>query len=624
MKSMKLYVTGILAAVSLALTCISSHAFVGPTNFFAYNFDNSSQSSIFGNWFGGGYVTNAWDSSQDSSNNVLSGAMELEVNYNGGQYVLWDGATPSYSGLPIAGITKFTNLQFDVMYSITNAPAFRTNPPAGGGAVAGVPDFGSSRIGSRTSGFAQDWYFYYAIPETNSLGNPNTGWNHMNVDLSGVPAGFSALIASGLVNTMFSLDTGFPGGNNQLHGTQFIWFDNIQYNGWISPVPPPVLSIQKTVPGLMIFGDGGQFGRNELQITTNQPNEGWIGTGTTYPVTYSWTTPGNANVPGGLDTHLTFLPTGPGFDTPEGNAGADYQQTHTLWLQIASGNPANTACLCNFSWKTNNPAGGAGGGSNPNAPGTNSTGATNGGVVLFFTNSVRAGTWTLTWNSAITGTITCPGSNSITGNNPIPFDLSNPGPNNGGGTPAPPLSSPDAQVHFANPMDVRIGDMQLGNPGNNPNGDLWTKISIHGTAGTNFDYDFTQQAFNTNSVPSGVDPTLWALNSSDAGISATIQVPTNGAPYWVKWNTPDSTWNNLATATNITGPWNPVEHYNNSYADGTNNLFVIPTQTTHTAVKWNMMFTKYLPTADGSTNLTGALSPDAFFRLTTDTNRPPM
>jgi len=602
---MKLYVTGILAAVSLALTCISSHATVGPTNFFAYNFDNSSQASIFGNWFGGDYVTNAWDSSTDSSNNAGSGSLNFEVNYNGGQYVLWDGATPSYSGLlPLAGTVRFTNLQFDIMYYYATPPLVRTN------ASGGVTDFGNARVGSRETSYAQDWYFYYTVPATNSLGNPNTGWTHMNIDLTTVPTVYPNLGSSGLINTMFAQDDAAYG-NNILHGTQFIWYDNVQYNGWISPVPPPTMSIQKTTPGLQLFPGTGIYGRSELQITTNYLNDGWIGAGTTYPVSYSFTLNDNATSPGGLDTHLTFLPSPP--DTPQGNSGADYQQANCLWLQMVSGSGANTACVCNFSWKTNAT------GCNPNAPVTNSLGQNQGGVALWFTNSVRAGTWTVTFSSAVAGSITAPGTNSI-GVDPIPFDLTvaNGATLPSGNIPAPALSSADANNNFANPMYVRFGDMNYGN-GTRSLPDQWNSISVSGTAGTNFTVNFLAQ--------SGlIDTNLWDLTSSDGGAAETIQVPTTGAPYWVKWNTPDTGWNNLETATNITGPWYSVERYNNSYADGTNNLNVLPSplQSQHNGVEWNLMLKNYLPTADGSTNLSGALSPTALFRLTTDTNRPPL
>jgi len=606
MKSIKPYVTGVLAVVLLTLTCISSHAFVGPTNFFAYNFDNSTQAGIFGNWFGGDYVTNAWDSSQDSSNNSLSGALELEVIYNKSQYVLWDGATPSYSGLPLTGFATFTNLEWDIMYSSATIPQIRTN------ASGGPMDFGNARIGSREPSYAQDWYFYYTVPATNSSGNPNNmTWVHLRANLSGVPTAFPGLAASGLVNTMFAQDDN-AFGNNVLSGTQLIWYDNVFYTGWISPVPPPVLAIQKTTPGLQLFGGTGQYGRSELQITTNYLNDGWIGTGTTYPVTYSFTLASNGGVPGGLDTHLTFLPAGTGQDTPEGNSGADYQQEGCLWLQFVSGNSTNTACVANFSWKTN------ASGSNPNSP----TPSTNGGVVLWFTNSVRAGTWTVEFDSAITGKITPPGSNNLTGNSFIPFDLSNPNPGAmpGGNVAAPALSSAAATANFSNPIYVRFGIMNYGNPANSPNGDQWNSISVSGTAGTNFNIDFTHQGYSTNSAVAGLDTTLWDLTSTDGGAINTVQVPTN-APYWVTWNTPDAGWNNLVTSTNLNGPWSLVEAYNNSYADGTNNLYVVPTQGLHNGVKWNLMLPQYLPTADGDTNL-GPLSKTAFFRLTTNTNRP--
>ena len=609
MKTTKLPVTEILAAISLALTCISSHAqYV--TNFMAYNFDTNQVTGIW-TGFGADFVSVQWDPTEDSSNNPASGSMKLEVNYQGGQYFLWDGAMPSYSPLPLIGIISFTNLQFDVKYYSTAPGLIRTN--------VSPWDFGDARIGTIEPSYVQDWYSYYAVPATNSLGQPNTNWVHISVNLSLLPI---AIPFYEIFNTVFAQDDANYG-NNVLSGTQFIWFDNIQYIGWVSPVPPPTLSIQAASQGLQLFPGAGIYGRSQLQISTNYLNDGWIGPGTTYPASYAFTVNDNATTPGGLDTHLTFLPST--FDTGyPGYSGEDYAGPDTLWLQIISGSGTNTSCVANFSWKTNAM------GCNPNFPTTNSLGQYEGGVVLWFTNSVRAGTWTVTFNSDVSGTIACPGTNS-TGLNPIPFNLSAPTLASvpAGNVLAPPLSSAGADTNFANPMVVRFGDMNYGNQ-NRSQPDQWNNISVSGTAGTNFTVDFTKQGFNTNTMPSGLDPNLWDLTSSDGGATVTIQVPTN-APYWVNWNTPDAGWNNLCAATNVLGPWK-LDSYYNGYGDGTNasGEYVIGTQTAHNGVKWNLMLPQYLPTANGlSNNPTPPtypynLSPDAFFRLTTDTNTPPL
>ena len=195
MKTTKFFVTRILAAVSLTLAGITSHAqYV--TNFMAYNFNTDQVSGI---WTGGGdLVTNVWDPTEDSSNNPASGSMKLEVNYQGSQYVLFGCATPSCSPVPISGAVRFTNLQFDVKYYSTAPGLIRTN--------VSPWDFGVARVGTREVSYAQDWYGYYAVPATNSLGQPNTNWVHIQVDLNNVPTIYPPLGLDGLMNTMFAQD----------------------------------------------------------------------------------------------------------------------------------------------------------------------------------------------------------------------------------------------------------------------------------------------------------------------------------------------------------------------------------------------------------------------------------
>jgi hypothetical protein len=586
-------ITGILAAGSLALTCISSHAqYV--TNFMAYNFDTCPPQPV---WTGIGEIVSVQcDPTEDSSNNPNSGSMVLTVNYQGGQWLLSIAASPSNSPVPIQGQVAFTNLQFDVKYYSTAPGLIRTN--------VSPWDFGYIRVGSLEASYGQDWYGYYAVPATNGLGQPNTNWVHIQVDLNNA-TNYPGLASSGLMNIMFNQD------DSGLSGTQYIWFDNIFYTGWVSPLPPPTMSIQTATPCLELFGGIGVYGRSQLQITTNYLNDGWIGPGTTYPVSYSFTVNDNATTPGGLDTHLTFLPAT--LDTGyEGYSAEDYVGPDTLWLQIISGSGTNTSCVVNFSWKTNDS------GCDPNYPSSNGFG----GVAVWFTNSVRAGTWTLTWSNDVSGSITCPGTNS-TGLNPIPFNLSvvtlssnTFGTNfagwSSGNNIAPALTSAGADANFANPMVVRFGDMNNGNSAHAAVPDQWNSISVSGTAGTNFTVDFTQQGFNTNTMPSGLDPNLWDLTSSDGGAAETIQVPTN-APYWLIWETNGYY---LEDATNLNGPWYLV--YANTNTNGPV-PYTLPTQTLHAGTNWNLMLSQYLPTANGAPG--GPLSPTAYFRLST--NAPP-
>ena len=589
MKTIRLYVWGIFAAISLALTCISSHA--QPTNWVVYNFDSDEvdatpYNTAWGNWFGGYFQGVSWDSTQDSSGNPASGSMQLLLTCTGNnQYVLNDGLfpPPNYDGNNgLVNITTlFTNLSFDMRYDVSSA--IRTNTAAAGvngSQWPGSLDFGYMRVGSRggstpaTQG-SQDWIYSFAISATNGVGLPNTNWIHISVDLRQVANNFPDL-APGLVNIIIGMD-GSAFGNSVMVGNQTIWFDNIQYSGFAAPVPPPTVAIQKTTPALRMFGGSGMYGRSQFQLV--DINDGWIGG--TYPVSYSFTLLGNASAPGNLDTHIQFIPLDWPTGTYEGYSGADYGADNELWLRILSGSGTNR-CVADISWKTNAP------GSNP------------GHTDLMITNSVRAGTWTLTFNSDTTGTLTAPGAS------PVPFTLS--------------LSDTDVRNYFSGTnvdssdfpvtgntgMGIRIGNMNNGNTANGGVPDDWAGIAISGGAGTNFTSDFTTMS------TSQIDTNVWDLASSD-GASMQVLVPTN-AHYWITWNTPDTGFA-LITATNLTGgSWLLPEFYNN-YTDGTN---AVATQSLHGGHQWNLMLPQYLPTANGSPG--GALSPNAYFKLV---NPPP-
>ena len=586
MKTIRPYVWGIFAAISLALTCISSHA--QPTNWIVYNFDTDEVSSTpygtaWGNWFGAYFQGVSFDSTQDSSGNPNSGSMQLLLACTGSdQYVLNDGINPppNYDGNNgLVNITTlFTNLSFDMRYDVSSA--IRTNSTAAGingSQGPGSLDFGFMRVGSRgpgTTSIPQDWFYNFAISATNGVGLPNTNWIHVNVDLRQVAINLADL-APGLFNIIIGMD-GANFGNNVLKGNQTIWFDNIQYSGYVAPIPPPTVAIQKTTPALRMFGGNGIYGRSQVSLV--DLNDGWIGG--TYPVSYSFTLLGDATTPGNLDTHLQFIPLDWDASTYEGNSGADYWAANELWLRILSGT-GTSQCIADISWKTNSAF------SNP------------GHTDLTITNSVRAGTWTLTFNSDTTGTLTAPGAS------PVPFTLSMSVADARNYLSGTNVDSDDFPITGNVGMGIRIGNMNNGNTANGGVPDDWARIAVSGPAGTNFDSDFTTMS------SSQIDTSLWDLANSD-GTSMQVLVPTN-AHYWVTWNTPDTGFA-LVTASTLNGPWLLPEFYN-GYADGTN---TVATQSLHGGQQWNLMLPQYLPTANGSPG--GALSPNAFFRLV---NPPP-
>lgn len=492
------HAVGLLAAIVVGSSTASLQAQL--TNLTLYNFDTDQVSatpynSTWGNWFGSVFSSVAWDSSNDSSNNPSSGALELQLNFPGGnQYVLWDGGSPNYAPLDLG---TWTNISFDIRYDASSV--IRTNTAAAGvngSQGPGSLDFGYMRFGSRGPTFSQDWIYYFAIPATNGAGTPNTNWSHVSIDLRQVSQNYGDLSA-GLVNLIFGMDANAYG-NASLLGPQILWIDNIKLTGAIPKPPPPTLSLVKATPALRLFGGSGQYGRAQLQLVDT--SESWIGG--TFPVSYSFTAMDNATTPGGLDYHIHLIQGNNGY------SGADYTDNNVLWLQVISGTGTNTSCVANVSWKTNAPA------ANPNQF----------NVALQITNPVLAGKWTLTFLSDTNGTLTAPGAA------PAPFSIN--------------MADSDAVSTFGSPLEVRFG---IQNNGNTANGGIphdLANISVSGTAGTQINEDFTKEGTNQ------LDTTIWDLGHSD-GAGVVNLVPTN-APYWVKWSLPDTSFN-LITGPSLLG-----------------------------------------------------------------------
>src|SRR5689334_20578588 len=125
---------GLLVAIALA-SASSLQAQI--TNRTLYNFDTDTVSTSpylttggWGNWFGGVFQSVTWDGSNDASNNPASGALQLNLNFPGGdQYVLRDengaGGTPNYGPLDL---NTWTNLSFDIRYDASSAIRTNTSP----------------------------------------------------------------------------------------------------------------------------------------------------------------------------------------------------------------------------------------------------------------------------------------------------------------------------------------------------------------------------------------------------------------------------------------------------------------------------------------------------------------
>jgi len=548
MKAMKTTTAMLLAVAAISVTSQAQ-----TTNWVADPFDTANQvtnSPNWGNWFGNMYQSRAWDPTMDSGNNPGSGA--LLVNVIAGrpahdQYVLWPG-------LPwnVDMYNLFTNVSFDICYQ--TGSAIRTNVTVSDNYSTGIGslDYGVMRVGAWDN-WNQDWFYTFAIPATNGLGLPNTNWTHISIpiNINGVLKQYPNLYT--LRNIMFSMDNANYG-NAILSGAQTYWIDNITFigpsNGIVHP-PPSLNPVLKTKPALRVFtGAASIYARS--QLTSVNANESWIGG--TYPVTYSFNLLDFPNI-NNVQAHLEIIP-GPAYT---GNPGADYNNTNCLWLQILSnGSGGYTA---NISWKTNSTS------NNPNH-----------NELSISSASSPAGTWTLTFNSATTGTLSGPGNNNV----------------------AFTINDPNVVADFGNPATLVVGNQPNGSTAGEGQPSDYASITVTGTAAPIAD-DFT--------TASSLDA-VWTTANCDNPNSVVLVTPNQ--PYWIYWDTPDSGYG-LGVSTNVdVGPWMLPQYYNGYYT--------VPQIIKNGKYNWALIPSSCLPTIDGQAQSGQALSPNAFFRLS---NPPP-
>jgi len=536
------------ALLAIAALCTSSHA--QTTNYVVNEFNSEAEvtnltnlgnsQNGWGNWFGGAFVSVAYDPTSDSSNNPASGSLEFVANYSlndYGQWVLFDG----FNTMSL-NAQQYTNLQFDIRFDPTSC--LRTN---GNGSL----DFGFLQVGSST-GYGQNYFGGFAVPATNSLGQPNTNWVHISLPVS--VASDSALTnITGLI--FHSINTYY---GNTYDGTQTFWLDNIQFFGTATVIsnPPPVLGIQKATPGLRIFAQNTlTYGRDEL--ATVDQNQSWIGA--SQPVSYSFKLLDyNPNI---AQIHIFLIPVDSALPAVPvyNNIYVDYNATNIMQLII---NPiaGTNLVMASVQWKTNYP------GNNPNH------------TELVITNGTAVGTWTLTFNSATTGTLTAPGAT------PVSFTI----------------NDPNAVADFGNPLIAYFGLQPNTSAGVGEYID-YASMSVTNVAGVNESSDFTTEQ--------SLDNNLWQDIGTDT------QLVTANTPYWVYYSYLNGAGYGLGVSDNVLGstvapyPWVLPEYYN-GYADG---MTIPNSQSQGQLYTWVLVPSTCLPTVDGSAG--GPLSPHAFFRL---------
>jgi hypothetical protein len=168
------------------------------------------------------------------------------------------------------------------------------------------------------------------------------------------------------------------------------------------PTPPPAvptMGIQKATPALRMFAGSTTFPTDREEVDTYYDgDEGWIGhTGATYSFTLL-----NFPVAPGFQCHLFLIPTASVSSSfgAISNEYVDIEASNCIWLDIVgqTANPnGSSGYTVNLLWKTNNLFGIA----------------ANEALALgyAYTNTVNqspVGTWTLTFTSSTSGTLTPP------------------------------------------------------------------------------------------------------------------------------------------------------------------------------------------------------------------------
>jgi len=189
---------------------------------------------------------------------VTTHLLPRAVSYS--QYVLFDGFFTFNADM----YNVFSNVSFDIKFDVTSVT--RTN-------ADGTVDFGAMRFGE-FDGYGQDWIYYFAIPATNGLGQPNTNWTHISIPVNqnntfafwpnittfsdiliGMDAGSGGSVPANGFNfggIPLSQAAAEPlTGNTNMNGNQIFWIDNVQLTGPVGGIVHPVsMSAVKAIPAI--------------------------------------------------------------------------------------------------------------------------------------------------------------------------------------------------------------------------------------------------------------------------------------------------------------------------------------------------------------------------------------
>ena len=534
----------LLATAALQLAMLKSEATQVLINAFNTSDEiDDNNGNPWANWFGLAYYQVVWSSS-DASNNPASGSMEIQSVYPdagiggccGPQFVVYnqnDGISPALAGNGAGGVVA-TNVEFDVRFDPSTTITSGGNWP-------------TIEVGTRGVDFNQYDFGTFTLPTT------QTNWVHINI-----PIGANASWAT-IPNVYFKYY------NSSASGAVTLYVDNIVFNESQVTIAPPTMAIQKPNNALRVFAGSTANTYDREQLTSIDENQSWVGG--TYPVSYSFTlksfpTPTSTNQL--FRYHVFLVPVNAaGGNSFSNNEYIEYQAGNNLWLNISATNPTNV--LAEVAWKTNLPN------SNPNME----------VISNYFPTAI--GTWTLSFNSATSGTLTAPGASAL------------------------PFSIADANItaDFGNPLVAFFGVQPDSGWGEGQYADV-TAIHTAGVAspGAPISSDFTTGA--------SIDTNIWDVSNS--ALPASLIVVPSSSAWWLNWNYPDTGFT-LETGTNVgasdsSGAWSTPAYY----ANYDTNIFWQKKMGNNV---WSLIPDVALPTVSGMSN--GVPSPIGFFRLTTNT-----
>jgi hypothetical protein len=486
----------LLMAAALPLVSVPTQA---QTTVLLHAFDNSDEVTVnngnpWGNWFGEAFYQVLWDAS-DANSNVNSGSLKIEAFFPnsgiggccGPQFLAYnqnDGINPPLPGngsaLPVA---VATNISFDVRFEYDSV--YNTN----------ANNWPTIEVGTRGIAFAQPVFGTFTIPHA------ETNWVRVNIPIAANPDWAT-------IPNVF-----FKHWSPTLGGWLRMYVDNIEFTMGDVPIVPPVLAIEPAQTGLRIFTGPGQY--NRTQLASEDSNQSWVGG--TYPVTYSFTMSKYLTDPPLNQFHAFLIPV----NYIQGGAIDQYTDystaSNSFQMTIVGGAPGTPTVTATLSYKTN------------------AINASPNQTVVTVTNETANGTWTITFNSATTGTLTAPGAS------PAAFSL-----------PA------DVAATFANPLVAFFGVQP--NPANALAQHVeLTHIQTANVAapGVPINSDFTTGA--------AIDTNIWRTASVSADASNLVIVDADKA-WWINWGFPDSGFilTTKADLSDTTVPWK-TPHYFTGY-----------------------------------------------------------